>query len=1089
MKKLYYKTQGRSLPVTRASICLALCLGSAQAALVADWTADTFVEGNNWTSNTGGIVANLNGSPFSLSDYFNGEKAVDFTGFDHFTVPASSNPLAGATAFTLVAVFEPGSTGASGGGWWNSSGLIGMEQGGDVPDWGLGWNGVRVAGGAGNPESTVFSPPSDINRLQVAMLTWNNSGVERLFINGIEVDSDLLASNAPRNPGDFALGAITSGGGNRFTGKVAELQIHDSDETANATAIYTALRDKYFEDLVVNTATLTPTGGRLVVTDTAESQVDLAGDFVLTVDSTEIPDGAFTVNKVDGVTTIIVTLPLDPNQTYFVEMSIPRVGKAAQVVSGALQSYRLPLAADLPGDPGSPGTWAIREYLTGGAPLPPNAGTIATAVTTITADPEPAAVSGTAPVFNHRDPDTNGVTSIGSFNNDFPILSNAPGDQNWIVVGRTQVTLAEAGTYTFSVHSDDGFAMRVSGGAGGRFVSTGGDGQIDAGDDQTLFRDGGTGDSNSRGTYRFDGAGTYDILYLGWDGGGGGFHEVAWAPGTFTNDRDTNTWQLVGNPADPSVPPFVERFVATLPGPVGTAGNFGVRTYLNTGVGDLNGASNFLATTTRDTSDGITFDSQLAFLNHRDPENPDSGGLVPGDFDFPGNTGADDNNVVTSAKGRIVIPSSGPYTFRVQGDDGFVLRLKGTDGNPDPIFKRVTQSGGNQGGRFDISNLNEIYFNDANTETRATVDLLAGAYDIDFIHYEGVGGFYYELCAAAGEWPMGTTPPTGFPLVGYVAPASSVTFPGIADPGWTVESSLPNRPEDADLGFSIAGAESRINRTLALDPVPVNAISTWPKLDFHDPEDGSQGTYGPTNPWPLNTPGPDDNYAVRATGTLVITQAGDYDLGFQGDDGGYMYIYGLGGNADPVISSIVSTNHPAQAVLVPAPGSSVNNAIRVEVGTGNSRTVIRVPLELGEYQIKTLFYEGGGGSWWEVFGGSTLDGTVPLQLLVQGPGSTATVFSGLTLEAQPSLLDPNDPNFKLSAITVTGNPVTSVSFNIGSQDGATYTVQGSVDLDVWIDIDTNVAATGTSTPVTVDLTEFPALSNQPKVFFRAVFNE
>jgi len=174
---------------------------------------------------------------------------------------------------------------------------------------------------------------------------------------------------------------------------------------------------------------------------------------------------------------------------------------------------------------------------------------------------------------------------------------------------------------------------------------------------------------------------------------------------------------------------------------------------------------------------------------------------------------------------------------------------------------------------------------------------------------------------------------------------------------------------------------------------------------------------------------------------------------------------------------------------VPAPGSSVNNAIRVEVGTGNSRTVIRVPLELGEYQIKTLFYEGGGGSWWEVFGGSTLDGTVPLQLLVQGPGSTATVFSGLTLEAQPSLLDPNDPNFKLSAITVTGNPVTSVSFNIGSQDGATYTVQGSVDLDVWIDIDTNVAATGTSTPVTVDLTEFPALSNQPKVFFRAVFNE
>lgn len=1075
------------MPITRASICLSMCLGGAHAALVADWTADTYVEGNNWTSNTGGIVANVNGTPFSLTDYFNGEKAVEFTGSGYFTVPAASNPLAGATAFTLVTVFEPASTGATGGGWFNSTGLIGMEVGGDVPDWGLGWNGTRVAGGAGNPESTVFSPYSDVNRPQIAMLTWNSSGVQRLFINGVEVDNDSLASNAARIAADFALGAITSGGANPFNGKVAEFQIHNTDEAANAASIYTALRDKYIGDLLVNTTTLTPTGGRIVVTDTAESQVDLAGDFVLTVDSVEIPDGAFTVNKVGGVTTIEVTLPIARNTSYSVDMSIPRVGKAAQLVGGLFQSYRLPLAADLPGDPGSPGTWAIREYLTNGA-TPPNAGDIATAVTIVKTDPEPASVSGTAPVFNHRDPDTNGVTAIGNFNNDFPILNNAAGDQNWIVIGRTQVTVPAAGTYTFSVHSDDGFAMRVSGGAGGRFVSTGGDGVIDAGDNQTLYRDGGTGDSNSRGTYTFDGAGTYDILYFGWDGGGGGFHEVAWAPGTHTNDRDTNTWALVGNPADPSVPPLVERFVASLPGPAGTDGNFGVRTYLNTGAGDLNAASNFLATTTRDTSDGITFDNQLAYLNHRDPENPDSGGLVAGDSNFPGNTGADDNNVVTSAKGRIVIPSSGPYTFRIQGDDGFVLRLKGTGGNPDPMFKRVTQANGVQGGRFDMSNPNEIYYNDANTETRGTVDLLAGSYDIDFVHYEGGGGFYYELCAAPGEWPMGTTPPTGFPPVGYVTPAAEVIFPGIADPGWTVESSLPNRPEDADLGFSIAGAESRINRTLALPEPPANATTTWPKLDFNDPQDGAQGTYGPTNPWPLNTAGGDDNYAMRATGTLVITQAGNYDLGFQGDDGGYMFIYGLGGNADPVIGSIVSTNHPAQATLGVAPGSSVNNAIRVEVGTGNSRTVVRVPLEVGQYQIKTLVYEGGGGSWWEVFGGSTVDATVPLQLLVQGPGVTAPLFSGLSLDAQPTL-DPNDPNFKLSGITVTGNPVTSVSFNIGSQNGATYTVQGSVDLNTWIDLDSNVAATGTSTPFSVDLTEFPALSNQPKVFFRAIFNE
>jgi hypothetical protein len=160
----------------------------------------------------------------------------------------------------------------------------------------------------------------------------------------------------------------------------------------------------------------------------------------------------------------------------------------------------------------------------------------------------------------------------------------------------------------------------------------------------------------------------------------------------------------------------------------------------------------------------------------------------------------------------------------------------------------------------------------------------------------------------------------------------------------------------------------------------------------------------------------------------------------------------------------------------------------VDVGTGNSRTVVRVGLQTGQYQIKTLVFEGGGGSWWEVIGASTVDSTVSLPLLVQGPGVTAPLFSGLNLDAQPTL-NPNDPNFALSGITITGNPVTTVSFNIVSQAGATYTVQGSANLGTWINLNTNVAATGSSTPFTVNLADYPELNNQPKVFFRAVFNE
>ena len=363
------------MPVTRASICLAMCLSSADAALVADWTADTFVDGANWTSNTGGIVATRTGAPLSLPAYFNGKKAVEFTGIDYFTVPAASNPVAGATAFTMVAVFEPTAFGAAGGSFWQCSGLIGMEQGGDVADWGFGWLGDRINGGVGLPELTMLSEPKPLNQTQIAMMTWNNSGQQRLFVNGVLVDSDLNASTAARNPGDFGLAAITGGGSNPFTGKIAELQIHNTDETANAATIYTALRDKYIAELVLTSAALTTTGGRIVITDTAGSQVNTAGDFVLKIDDVEVPDAAFTVNKVGGVTTIVATLPVEPNTSYFYELSVPRVSGGPQVISGTLQSYRLPLASALPGAAGTPGTWSIREFQTGDAPLPANAST------------------------------------------------------------------------------------------------------------------------------------------------------------------------------------------------------------------------------------------------------------------------------------------------------------------------------------------------------------------------------------------------------------------------------------------------------------------------------------------------------------------------------------------------------------------------------------------------------------------------------------------------------------------------------------------------------------------------------------------
>ena len=820
-------------------------------------------------------------------------------------------------------------------------------------------------------------------------------------------------------------------------------------------------------------ATLSFTGGNIRVADTGPSMTNPGGTYLLYLQG-ELMATPVTVSKVGDITTVSFNRAINPNTNYDYALTVPRAGGSTQEFFGTVRSQYLPQT--IPGASGaSVGVWAIREFSTIVNDLP--------AASDVAAAQAPGTfVDQTAPVFNHSDPDTNGADAAGNFNNDLPVISNAAGNQDWVVVGKTRVSVPAPGNYTFSVHSDDGFGLRVSGGVNDQFTSVAGPGLIDAADTDTIVLNAGTIDSNTTGVYNFAAAGIYDVTYLGWDNGGGGFYELAWAPGSFTADRDTNTWSLVGNPASPIVTaiPFRERFADVLLGPSGTAGNFGVRSYLN--AGDINGGFNgdldrivaFAATNTRVVNGTDTFAGQVARLNCGDPEGGFQGGAVGNNTPFLGNTPASDNDVVTVAKARIVVTTGGDYTFWSQGDDGFLLRVKGANGSTTPNFKRVSQGGANQQGVFQMSNQNEMFFEGGtgNSDTRGVIFLTAGEYDLDFVHFEVSEGFNYELTFAVGAFPHGTNPPVPWRLVG--AAQTSVITPGVTDPGWTVESSTPGRPE---FNFSIAGAEAAINATLADPTGPAAKTSVWDFLDFRDPEDGALGSFGPTNPWPLNTGGSDDNYAMRATGNIVITTAGSYVFGFQGDDGGYLRITGPG---SPVWQSIVTTNHPAQATIM-------GNEFRVEVGTGNSRTLASITLAVGTYTLKGLMYEGGGGSWWEgAFGGTnTGDPSYPYPLLVRGGGSVSTTPPGLTLSAQGVVSN----YVTVNSITTVGNPVTGVTIRFSSMEGANYTVEASTNLTTWTNItNTPGMGGGTNTTLTINLSAIPAFANQPRVFFRVFTN-
>ena len=338
---------------------------------------------------------------------------------------------------------------------------------------------------------------------------------------------------------------------------------------------------------------------------------------------------------------------------------------------------------------------------------------------------------------------------------------------------------------------------------------------------------------------------------------------------------------------------------ATIPGPLGRAGTWGVRTYLNEGIefGEtLEATLEFLGR-----SDGRTpeltplsvVDSQEPTLNFVDPESnalTTLWGVIPCSRPFPGNelstttnggTTRGDDHVVTSAKGTILIEEESDYTFNLRSDDGYMFRILSPSGaNPEFVA-----SDGN--GFVDQDSRNTVYFpsGTGDSNTRAVVHLVPGIYNLEFVQWEGGGGFFYQASAAKGFFLKDADTNTWSAIGNTTTRDTPIPYPSIVG-DWTVESTLPG----ATVG-SIASAKSSIDAAVATDAAA--ATSTWPVINFTDPGFGGTGRIAGDSPWPRDTSGVDDNnYAMRMTATLRIPEDGNYLFGFQGDDGSELTIGG-----------------------------------------------------------------------------------------------------------------------------------------------------------------------------------------------------
>lgn len=200
-------------------------------------------------------------------------------------------------------------------------------------------------------------------------------------------------------------------------------------------------------------------------------------------------------------------------------------------------------------------------------------------------------------------------------------------------------------------------------------------------------------------------------------------------------------------------------------GPSGGNGFVGLREVKTASTPQITSTVSAIGVLQANESDPMTytrFEGTAAQINHNDPDAPGGGGGFgnAGKAPFLSNeSGVDDEDFAYIANGTIRVPEAGQYTFHVQGDDGFRLKIDGADWT-------VRASSPDGGGA--VTDRDVLLFNSptGNSNTFAVTNLSAGDHRLEFIFFERGGGAFVELSSAPGDFSIFGSE---FKLVGDVA--------------------------------------------------------------------------------------------------------------------------------------------------------------------------------------------------------------------------------------------------------------------------------------------------------------------------------
>jgi hypothetical protein len=347
--------------------------------------------------------------------------------------------------------------------------------------------------------------------------------------------------------------------------------------------------------------------------------------------------------------------------------------------------------------------------------------------------------------------------------------------------------------------------------------------------------------------------------------------------------------------------------------------------------------------------------------------NFNGGGLFAGDLPYPDDVTASGtwtgDDFILFAVGHIDVLEEGDYTFGVHSDDGFAYRIRGG--------QTISVSGNGQLDPVDP----ETVIHPSNTgdsSTRAVYHLKKGVFRVEWFFWERGGGDNGEFYSAKGAFANDADADT-WALVGDNTPAQTFIGLGVDTNGWTVVSSDPG----GDQLNTLADALADLAATQGTN------VSTATELNVGDP-DSNAGVI----PFTKDTPGvAEDDFALKATANLVVTQTGEYEIGYTSDDGGWMKIPGQ--------TFIEIVQNATTLGAITGPGEVQTDAL-----TGASLTTVKVNQNAGTYPIEIGFFERGGGAF--VRGMGAQFGAPSLPTLAAGGAGPFTTAAALTLTDRPA---------------------------------------------------------------------------------------